>query len=229
VKVVVVGGGKVGFYLVRTLLEKRHEVAVVEVDAQRAQRLASQLPGVLVIAGNGTKMTDLSDAGADTADVLAAVTGLDEVNLVTCQVAKREFDIRKTIARVNNPKNQAILHELGVDAAVSSTATIAHLVERETHLDGLRQLLVLQQGRMALVETRIDPNAAAMGTLVRDLAPSLPADSVLVAVLRGDRVIFPRGDTRLSVGDTVLALTLTEQEAALTRALKGEGWAGVVR
>jgi trk system potassium uptake protein TrkA len=191
--------------------------------------LASQLPGVLVIAGNGTKMTDLSDAGADTADVLAAVTGLDEVNLVTCQVAKREFDIRKTIARVNNPKNQAILHELGVDAAVSSTATIAHLVERETHLDGLRQLLVLQQGRMALVETRIDPNAAAMGTLVRDLAPSLPADSVLVAVLRGDRVIFPRGDTRLSVGDTVLALTLTEQEAALTRALKGEGWAGVVR
>lgn len=228
-KVVVVGGGKVGFYLVRTLLEKRHEVAVVEVDAQRAQRLASQLPGVLVIAGNGTKMTDLSDAGADTADVLAAVTGLDEVNLVTCQVAKREFDIRKTIARVNNPKNQAILHELGVDAAVSSTATIAHLVERETHLDGLRQLLVLQQGRMALVETRIDPNAAAMGTLVRDLAPSLPADSVLVAVLRGDRVIFPRGDTRLSVGDTVLALTLTEQEAALTRALKGEGWAGVVR
>jgi trk system potassium uptake protein TrkA len=229
VKVVVVGGGKVGFYLVRTLLEKRHEVAVVEVDGQRAQRLASQLPGVLVIAGNGTKMTDLSDAGADTADVLAAVTGLDEVNLVTCQVAKREFDIRKTIARVNNPKNQAILHELGVDAAVSSTATIAHLVERETHLDGLRQLLVLQQGRMALVETRIDPTAAAMGTLVRDLAPSLPADSVLVAVLRGDRVIFPRGDTRLSVGDTVLALTLTEQEAALTRALKGEGWAGVVR
>ena len=220
-RVVVVGGGKVGFYLVRTLLEKRYDVSVIELDARRAQVLASQCPGALVIAGDGTNVSDLADAGADAADVLAAVSGLDEVNLVACQVAKREFGVKHTISRVNNPKNQGILRQLGVDSVVSSTAIIAQLIERETQLDGLKQLLVLQQGTVALVETTIEASSAAVGQLVRDLSPTLPSDSVLVAVVRGESVVFPRGETRLMKGDRVLALTLTDREDALVAALQG--------
>lgn len=219
-RVVVVGGGKVGFYLVRTLHEKQHQVSVVEKDRVRAAELAQQLP-VLVISGDGTDPSHLADAGADRAQILAAVTGLDEVNLVACQVAQKEFGIARTIARVNNPKNQAILQQLGVDIAVSSTAIISQLVERETRLGGLRELLTFQKGKVALVETHLDRGSPAAGKMVRDLACALPGESVLVAVLRGEHIVFPRGDTVLLPGDEVLALALVDQEEALTRALIG--------
>jgi trk system potassium uptake protein TrkA len=222
---VIVGGGKVGYYLARTLWEKQHQVSVVERDAARAAQLAQQLP-VLVIAGDGTDTTRLADAGADRAEVLAAVTGLDEVNLVACQIAHREFGVRRTIARVNNPKNQTVLQELGVDIAVSSTAMISQLVERETHLDGLRELLTFQKGNVALVETRLEAASPAAGRAIWQLAPDLPGDSVLVAVVRGDQVIFPRGGTVLEEDDLVIALASAGTRDALTLALIGRGGEG---
>jgi len=221
-RVVVVGGGKVGFYLARTLQEKHHQVSVVEKDPRRAVMLAEQLP-VLVIAGDGTNPAYLADAGADRAQVLAAVTGLDEVNLVACQVAREEFGVPRTIARVNNPKNQHVLQQLGVDIAVSSTSIIARFIERETSMGALRELLTFHRGEMALVEAQLDEGAPAAGRTVRELAAHLPADSVLVAVVRGEHVVFPRGDTVLLPHDGVLALTTTEREEALMRALVGRG------
>jgi len=221
-RVVIVGGGKVGFYLARTLWEKQHQVSVVEKDAARALHLAQQLQ-VLVIAGDGTDGTRLADAGADRAEVLAAVTGLDEVNLVACQIAQREFAVRRTIARVNNPKNQSVLQELGVDIAVSSTAMIAQLVERETHLGGLRELLSFEKGSVSLVETRLDSTSPAAGRAIWQLAPDLPGDSVLVAVVRGNKVIFPRGGTVLQEDDLVIALASAGTREALTLALFGRG------
>lgn len=228
-RVVVVGGGKVGYYLVRTLHEKHHQVSVVEKDPRRAALLAEQVP-VLVIAGDGTNPAFLADAGADRAQVLAAVTGLDEVNLVACQVAREEFGVPRTIARVNNPKNQPVLRELGVDIAVSSTAIIARLIERETSMGALRELLTFHRGEMALVEAELDEGSPAAGRRVKELAGHLPPDSVLVAVVRGDHVVFPRGDTVLLPHDGVLALTTAAGEEALMRALVGSrAAAGVTR
>ncbi|MEW5935208.1 MAG: NAD-binding protein [Bacillota bacterium] len=221
-RVVVVGGGKVGFYLVRTLQEKQHHVSVVEKDPRRAALLAEQLP-VLVICGDGTNPAYLADAGADQAQVLAAVTGLDEVNLVACQVGREQFGIPRTIARVNNPKNQPVLRQLGVDIAVSSTSIIARLIERETSMGALRELLTFHRGEMALVEAALDEGAPAVGQKVRDLATRLPAESVLVAIVRGDHVVFPRGDTVLLAHDGVVALTTTRGEEQLMRALLGPG------
>ncbi|HHY96063.1 MAG TPA: TrkA family potassium uptake protein [Firmicutes bacterium] len=219
-RVVVVGGGKVGFYLVRTLLDKHHQVSVVETDPRRAALLAEQL-SALVICGDGTNPAYLADAGADQAQVLAAVTGLDEVNLIACQVAREEFGVGRTIARVNNPKNQAILRQLGVDIAVSSTSIIARLIEREASMGALRELLTFHRGEMALVEAVLQEGSPAAGRRVRELAPHLPQDSVLVAVVRGDHIIFPRGDTQVLPQDGVVALTTTEREGELMRALVG--------
>ncbi len=220
--VVVVGGGKVGYYLTKTLLGREHRVALVEKDEARVRRLAEELTGVLCIAGDGTAVSNLADAGADHADVLVAVTGKDEENLVVCQLAKRKFQVKKAIARVSNPKNVPILKALGVDQVVSSTVIIADLIQREMAQESLRTLLTFHKGDMVLVEVDLDDTSYAAGRTVQELAGRFPPDSVLVSVLRGDKVIFPRGDTVLWSNDTIMALTTTTTASDLRQALQGD-------
>lgn len=219
--VVVVGGGKVGFYLIRALLEHGHQVSVVEKDPARCQILAAAYP-ILVINGDGSNPGDLADADIDRADVLAAVTGKDEENLLVCQMAKRKFELKRAIARVNNPKNQEVFRQLGISLAVSSTGIIAELIEREMALGQMRTLLTFHHGDMTILEVDLTPGSPAAGSTVADLATKLPPESVLVAVLRGDRVIVPRGYTALMAGDTVMALVHSEAAATLHQVLLGE-------
>lgn len=219
--VIVVGGGKVGFYLVRTLLEHGHHVSLIEKDAERCRQLAEEYP-ILVIQGDGTNPGDLADAGADRADVLASVTGKDEENLLVCQIAKRRFDVTRTIARVNNPKNQEVFRQLGINLAVSGTGIIAELIEREMALGKIRTLLTFHHGDMTILEVDLTDTSPAAGKSISDLAPQLPPESVLAAVIRGDRIIIPRGFTTLKAGDTVMALVHTDAASALNRVLLGE-------
>lgn len=219
--VIIVGGGKVGFYLIRALREHGHQVSVVEKDAARCQTLAEAYP-ILVINGDGTNPSDLADAGVDRADVLAAVTGKDEENLLVCQIAKRRFQMKRAIARVNNPKNQEVFRQLGISLAVSSTGIIADLIEREMALGQMRTLLTFHHGDMTILEVDLTPDSPATGRRVTDLASQLPPESVLVALLRGDRVIIPRGFTVLEAGDTVMALVHSEAAATLNLVLVGE-------
>lgn len=220
--VVIVGGGKVGFYLTRALLEHGHRVSVVEKDARRCETLADSYPSVLVINGDGTNPGDLADAGADKADVLAAVTGKDEENLLVCQIAKRKFELQRAIARVNNPKNQEVFGQLGIGVTVSSTAIIADLIERELALSQMRTLLTFHHGDMTILEVDLPKHSPAAGKRVADLAAHLPPESVLVAVLRGGRVIIPRGHTTLEAGDSVMALVHSGAAPTLHRVLVGE-------
>jgi trk system potassium uptake protein TrkA len=220
--VIVVGGGKVGFYLIRTLLEHKHKVAVIEKDPGRCEVLAAEYP-VLVINGDGTNPGDLADAGADYCDVLAAVTGKDEENLLVSQIARRKFDVKRCIARVNNPKNQEVFRELGINTAVSSTAIIAQLIEREMALGHMRTLMTFHHGDLSILELDLLPTSPATGKTVQELAPSLPPESILVAVMRRDRVLFPRGGTVLEAGDTIMALAHGDAASTVSRALVGEG------
>lgn len=219
--VIVVGGGKVGFYLIRALLEHGHTVSVIEKDPNRCQVLAEEY-SVLVINGDGTNPADLADAGGDRADVLASVTGKDEENLLVCQIAKRRFETKRVIARVNNPKNQEVFRHLGINLAVSSTGIIADLIEREIALGKLRTVLTFHHGDMTIVEVDLGARAPAAGKRVADLANLLPPESVLVAVLRGNKVIAPRGFTMLETGDTVIAMAHTGAASELQRVLAGE-------
>lgn len=217
--VIVVGGGKVGFYLIRVLRDHGHQVAVIEKDAARCQTLSETYP-VLVIHGDGTDPSALVDAGIDRVDVLAAVTGKDEENLLVCQIAKRRFQIERAIARVNNPKNEAVFRQLGVNLAISSTGVIADLIEREMALGKIRTLLTFHHGDLTILEVDLLPGSPAAGQRVMDL--TLPPESVLVAVIRAGRMIIPRGFTLLKPGDTVMALVHSEAASTLQQTLVGE-------
>lgn len=220
--IIVVGGGKVGFYLTRALLEHGHQVAVIEKDAARCETLADSYRRALVVNGDGTDPGDLADAGADHADVLAAVTGKDEENLLVCQIAKRKFQVKRAIARVNNPKNQDVFRQLGISLTVSSTGIIADLIEREIALGKMRTLLTFHHGDMTILELDLTAQSPASGRRVADLAPQLPPESVLVAVVRKDRVLFPRGHTVLEAGDTVMALVHSDAASRMHQVLVGE-------
>ncbi|MBI5166625.1 MAG: TrkA family potassium uptake protein [candidate division NC10 bacterium] len=200
---IIVGGGGVGYYLTKELLSLGHEVTVIERDEKRYQSLSEELGEVAVLGE--CDATILEEAGARRADVLIAVTGEDETNLVACLIAKRFLQVPRVIARVANPKNRVTFNKLGIDLTVSSTDIICNLIEQEAFTQEIFPLLSLKRGELEIVEIRLPTDSPALGLAIRDL--DLPADSVLISVIRGEQIIFPRGDTTFLLNDAVLALT----------------------
>ncbi len=220
-KIIVVGGGKVGYYLTKTLLAKGHQVSLIEKEETRCQRIAEEFD-ILTINGDGTSIYNLADAGADNTDVVAAVTGSDEENLVACQMAKRKFAVPRTIARINNPKNERIFTELGVDTAISSTSLIAQSIEKEVVKGIIKTLLTFDKGDMEIVEVDLRPDAPAVNKSVQELAKHLPKDALLVSIIRGENSIIPKGDTIFAAGDAVIALTTVRKQDELKKVLAGK-------
>jgi trk system potassium uptake protein TrkA len=219
--IVINGGGKVASFLARTLLDNGHSIALIEKRDTVAEKLATELPKhPLIILGDGCDVSFQEDAGVGHADVFAAVTGDDDDNLVSCQLAKTAFGAPRCVARVNNPKNAHIFNALGIEA-ISSTSIIARMIEEETAIGDLRTLASLRKGNMAVVEIELPTDRCRVcDKKVRDLA--LPVDCVLFAIVRGDDVITVHGDTTLQAGDVVVAFTAVQHEANLKRALTGE-------
>lgn len=201
--IVIVGGGKVGYYLAKDLLARGHEVTIVEKDGRKCQRIADEL-GSIVLEGECDPDL-LQAAGASRADVLITVTGEDEVNLVVSKIAKHLFRIPRVIARVVNPKNRKIFHQLGINVTVSATDIITSLIEQEVVAQEILHLLSLKRGELEIVEIHIPSDSPALKRTIQDLP--LPAESVLISIIRGDQVILPKGETTFRANDTVLALT----------------------
>jgi trk system potassium uptake protein TrkA len=216
--ILIAGGGKVGVNLARELYENGHEVAVIERDNARAAALVNKLDCPVFIGDSSTHDV-LETAGAPRARVFVAATGSDQDNLIACQVAKKVFGVPKTIARASNPKNEEVMARLGVDSTVSSTAIIEQVIERELPTVRIKTLLSLQSGAFQILEYPLDANSPATGRLVRDI--DFPPESNIIAILRGNTTVVPRGETTLSEGDVVVALVNTEQEAQLRIALLG--------
>ncbi len=206
-EIIVVGGGKIGFYLARTLLEHGHHPALVERDRAVCKRLANALD-VPVISGDGTSVDVLEQAGVAECDALIGVTGQDEENLVACQLAKKLFSVRKTIARVNNPKNADVMRRLGVDIVISATDSIARLLEHEVDTAGLRQLTAINQGEASICETRLPADYRLSGKRLSEL--DIPQRAVIISINRQGSTIIPRGDTQLLSGDTVIFMAKNE-------------------
>ncbi len=208
-KAIVVGGGKVGYYIYKTLKEKHFEVVLIERDKNICKRIAGELDGE-IICGDGSDLEVLQIAGIQDAEVVAAVTGKDEENLVICQMAKMDFNIGKTIARINNPKNRPIFKALGVDKTVCSTEVIANLIEDEFENDNVKIVQTLDRGEMILLEAGIGKKSSWKGQLICDL--SLPNECVIASILRNDTVVFPRGNIEIKEGDQVLIITNMENK-----------------
>jgi len=201
--VLVVGGGKVGYYLTRELIESGHEVVLMERDAARASQIADEV-GSIVVAHDGCEGKYLGEAGCNRADIVAAVTGDDEDNLVICQMAKHHFDVPRTIARVNNPQNEALFRHLGVDEIISPTRMILGSIEQDIPVHELLHLAALGDSDLEIIEAHLQAGSPAVGKSPSEL--SMPEGCSLFAVVR-DGVATPlRSDTILSVGDKVIAI-----------------------
>lgn len=217
-RIVVVGAGKVGYNLVKSLYHNGHSVSVIEKRRELCERLAEELP-VLVIHGDASELERLVEAGCEEADALAGVTGTDQENLVVCQLAKKNFGIPKTIARINNPKNEPIFQVLGVDIIVSATTILTTLIEKEVTLDRLKTLAVFEHGLMTLNELELPSDSPAAGMSISEI--DFPPDSLLIGILRHGHAIFPRGNTILEPGDGVIAVTAPQAQKALFEVLVG--------
>jgi len=217
--VIVVGGGRVGYYLARMLLNKGNEVTLIEANPDIYARVSNQLD-CPVIRGDGSTIEILDRAGANRCNVFVAVTQHDHHNLIACQMAKFHFGIPKTIARVKNPKNEFVMQKLGVDVTVSSTAIIAEMIESVLPTTRIRTLLNIRTGDLEILEFSLDANSPVVGKQLRDIV--FPHNASIVTVLRDGQALVPRGDTSFQHKDTVLALAHTAAEPELRQLLLGE-------
>jgi trk system potassium uptake protein TrkA len=217
--VIVVGGGKVGYYLTKELLAAGHELVLMEKDARRARQIADEV-GSIVLARDGCEGKHLAEAGANRAGIVAAVTGDDEDNLVVCQMAKHHFDVPRTIARVNNPRNEELFRHLGVDEIISPTRMALAAIEQDIPVHELLHLAQLRGGELELLEAQIAEDSPAVGRHPSDI--DLPEGCSLFVLIRGDAAQPIRAETIFQAGDKVLAISRTECEVQLHRELIGD-------
>jgi len=216
VYIIVVGGGKVGYYLTQTLLADGHEVLLIERDAEKAERFVDTF-GAVVVAGDGAEAATLMNAGAARADVAIAVTGEDEDNLVICQMAKQKFHVDRTIARVNNPKNEHLFRLLGIDVTVSQTNYILNLIEQAIPERSFIHLLSLRHADLAIVDAKVAESSMVAHRAIGEI--ELPVNTVIAAIARGPHLIVPTPGTELLPGDDIIAVAHRDQEDALRRLL----------
>jgi trk system potassium uptake protein TrkA len=216
--VIIVGGGRTGSYLAQQLLDAGHQVKLIENRPVVLERLQAELPVGVVFAGDGSSPAMLEMAGISQANVLAAVTGEDEANLVITTLARFEFGVPRIIARVNNPKNAWLFNDsMGVDVALNQTDILTKLIAEEMSLGDMITLVKLRKGEYAIVEEKVHPEALAVGKEIREL--DLPRDCVLATILRKGQVILPHGDVRLQPVDEVIAIVHASQAANLAALL----------
>jgi trk system potassium uptake protein TrkA len=216
--IIILGGSLVGYYLARNLIAKGHEVTIIEDDPEKYNIIIHQID-CNVIFGDGSTTPILEQAGANRADVFVAVTNHDHDNLIACQVAKSRFGVKKTIARVKNPRNETVLQRLGVDVTVSSTGIIAQMIERELPMSTIKTLLDFKSSHLEMIEYDLEDKSPVIGRAIRDL--TMPKDSNIVTILRNDDAVVPRGDTMFAKGDIVLVLMKEVVEPEVKRVLLG--------
>ncbi|PWH16581.1 MAG: potassium transporter TrkA [Anaerolineae bacterium] len=208
--VMIVGGGKTGSFLAGHLLQLGHQVRLIENRPTIVERLVKEFGKEIVLLGDGSSPSVLEQAGIHEANVLAAVTGEDETNLVVTTLGRFEFHVPRTIARVNNPKNAWLFNqEMGVDIAVDQTDIMAKLIVEEMSLGDMMILLRLRSGEFSIVEERVDPQAAVVRKAIKDV--QFPSNCTLVGIFREDQLIIPKGDTVFQPHDEVIALAHTQQ------------------
>lgn len=214
--IIVVGGGKVGYYLTKTLLVEGHEVLLVERDRHKVEVYGERL-GSVVLAGDGAEAAVLSEAGAQRADVVIAVTGEDEDNLVISQMAKAKFHVSRAIARVNNPKNEVLFQRLGIDVTVSQTEHILKLIEQKIPEKSFVHLLNLRHDELTIVEARVSEDSQVANKRVSDVR--FPVNCVIAAIIRGPDPVMALPDTEILPGDELIIVTHMHEEEELQNML----------
>ncbi len=216
--IIVVGGGKIGYYLTKTLLSEGYEVLLIERQPEKAEIISEHF-GSMVLAGDGAEAATLATAGAARANVVIAVTGEDEDNLVVCQVAKQKFHVERTIARVNNPKNEQLFRMLGIDVTVSQTNYILHLIEQSIPDHAFVHLLSLKHADFAIVDVKLGDDSPSVHKTIGEI--ELPKDCIIAAISRGPQLVIPTSQVELLPDDDVIAIAHRDEEEELKALLVG--------
>ncbi len=210
--VIVIGGGKVGYYLTKTLCRENHEVLLLEKEPRRAAEVREAL-GDVVLVGDGCEVRTQEEAGMERADVVAAVTGDDEDNLVIAQIAKHRFRVPRAVARINNPKNQLLFRMLGIDTTVSATEIIYHMIEQQIPSGDIIPLALLKGSNIEIVEVELANRSPIVGQTLKQL--DLPPETLIIGVMRNGKPSLPNPDEAFQINDTVIALVSATSEPAL--------------
>ena len=205
--IIIVGGGKVGRYLIRDFIQKGYKVHLIEKDEKKVDVIREKYD-IEIISGDGSESQTLEKAGIESCDAVIAVTEEDQDNLVICQLAERKYNIPKTCTRVNTPGNEKLFNWLGVNVAVSSASILSAMVEHEVTINDLSSLLNKDQDKLKLIKTSVAKKSSIVNKKLNEI--NLPLESVLVAVLRENQSLVPRGNTKILSGDVILALTRPE-------------------
>ena len=217
---IIIGGGSVGYHLCKALLKDGHEVLVLDKDVTKCENFEDEL-GSVCVRGDGCEVATLAEAGVSRAEVFIAATDEDEDNLVACQIAKHKFGVPRTIARVNDPKNEEIFRKLGIDCPISVTNLILEHIEEKIPAHPLIHLLTMGEEEIEIVEIKILEGSKPVGKSIKEL--SLPSDSILALLIRnGQKPQVPTDDTILEVNDRIIALTTTDGEKTLQQELASE-------
>lgn len=213
--IIVGGGGDIGYYLTRSLLNQGHEVLLLEKEGSRFQSLSEEL-GQSVVRGDACEARTMEEVGANRADVVIAVTGEDDDNLVICQMAKKRFKVNRTIARLNNPKNEQLFKKLGIDISVSPTRAILSLIEAELPGTPFVSLMTLRRAGLEILELRVPADSPIVGKTLSTI--NLPRSGNIALIIRDKEYIFPNAETKILANDEVYALVSDEGEEALRNA-----------
>jgi trk system potassium uptake protein TrkA len=216
--IVIAGGGKIGLHLIRALMAQKHEVALIEKDRRVCEMVYNEFEEVSVLAGDGTNPEILIRAGIERADVVVAVAGRDQDNYVICKMAKYLYGVKRTLARVNDPRNEELFRSAGVDLLISVTSLVSRAIEYEIVPHEAMTLFTWHE-RMSAVEVIMPANSPVIGLPLRKL--DLPENSLLAAIWRAGQAVIPDGNAMLQAGDEVFAITLKGREESLRECLAG--------
>jgi len=214
--IIVAGGGKVGYHLARALIAD-HEVLVIEIDPSRVDFIAEDLGTDVIMQGDACDAATMERAGMERADLVVAATGEDDDNLTFCQIAKARFNVPRAVARINNPQNESLFRQLGIDSTVSATNLILGHIEQELPWQGVIPVLTLTGLGLEIVEVRVPHDARTVGQQVRNVL--LPQNSLICLIITEGTPRLPTGDSIIHAQDILLAVTRIENEEALRTAL----------
>lgn len=216
--VIIVGGGNTGSQLAKFLLEAGHTIRVIDERPAVLEKLVAEIPADFIVDGDGSSPTVLERAGIQNAQVLAAVTGSDETNLVVTSLGKFEFNVRRVIARISNSKNAWLFTpDMGVDVALNQAEILAKLTAEEMSIGDMMTLLKVRRGQYSIVEEKIAPGSIAIGKEIKELA--MPDHCVISGIIRHAEMILPSGKTILEEGDEIFALVDDKAKPQLARLL----------
>ncbi|MBU2044235.1 MAG: NAD-binding protein [Candidatus Omnitrophica bacterium] len=218
--IVIAGAGRLGLVLAKKLEEDKHQICLIDKNENLCNRLASELKDIMIVCGDATYPDVLKEARIEKADVCVSAASSDEDGTIICYLAKELFGVKRTVARVNDPKHIPLYKYMEVDNPVDSTSIIARIVEEEASFSDVISLLSIKKGRLSIVRVDIPEGSPVANKSLKEI--TLPANSVLVSILRGPDIIIPYGSTVILPGDEVIAATLIDIEKDLVKALIGK-------